>query len=63
MEEKIKILSLFFSKQRVDGSEYLETLLELDELWDKTYREHRRESFQTASLIANETVISNVIYG
>jgi hypothetical protein len=62
MENKIKLLSLFFSKQRVMGCPQLDELFELDDLWKKIYNENRiKHSFGEAELMANEEVIKKIL--
>lgn len=61
MEDEIKLLSLFFSRQRVIGNPQLDKLLELDDLATKIYSENRRNGFSEASLLANEAVIREIL--
>lgn len=41
MEEKVKLLALFFSKQRVIDSPHLDYLLELDDIANEIYQKYR----------------------
>ena len=61
MEDKVQLISLFFSKQRVYGDSHLNKLLELDNLWKTIYEEHRRYDFSNASLLANEAVVREIL--
>jgi hypothetical protein len=62
MEDKIKLISLFFSKQRIIGCPQLDELFELDDLWKKIYNENRiKHNFGEAALMANEKVIKKIL--
>ena len=61
-QNKIIILSKFFSKERIQGDSLLEKLLELDDMWQYVYENNRiRFSFSTARELANERILNYVL--
>lgn len=62
IEEKMRLLAKFFSKSRNEGDVMLHRLFDLDDEWDKIYKENRiRLSFAAAEILANEVVIAKVL--
>lgn len=62
IEEKMRILALFFAKSRVDGNPYLGKLFFLDDYWTEIYDSSKgRLSFEAATVLSNEAVIAKVL--
>jgi hypothetical protein len=61
-ENKINILSEFFTRTIIEDSPNVNILLKLDDEYKKTYSENRsKKSFHETAIIANKSVITKVI--
>lgn len=63
IESKNKLMAIWFSKERIEGSQCLDTLFCLDDYWQSIYNEYRiSKGFSAATVIANDRVLS-FVYG
>ena len=62
-EAKNKLFSIWMSKERLEGSKTLKTMLALDDEWERVYQEYRiKEGFSAAALRANQRLLA-IVYG
>jgi len=61
MEEKYKLLALFFANCREDGHPQLDVLFDLYDKHSAEYQKYRHLSFTLANIKANEYIITYVL--
>ena len=61
-EKKNKLFALWMSKQRLSGMRTLNLMWAIDDEWNKIYKQHRKQGFSAAQLVANERILV-IFYG